>query len=43
MLKKAGLIEYSRGSVKVLNHQGLESAACGCYKVIKEEFDRLQG
>ncbi len=42
-LKKAGLIEYSRGSVKVLNHQGLESAACGCYKVIKEEFDRLQG
>jgi CRP-like cAMP-binding protein len=43
MLKKAGLIEYSRGSVKVVNQKGLESAACGCYQVIKKEFDRLQG
>jgi CRP-like cAMP-binding protein len=43
MLKKAGLIEYSRGSVKILDRKGLESATCGCYKVIKNEFDRLQG
>lgn len=43
MLKKAGLIEYSRGSVKVLDREGLESATCGCYQVIKKEFDRLQG
>jgi CRP-like cAMP-binding protein len=43
MLKKAGLIEYSRGSVRILDRKGLENATCGCYKVIKEEFDRLQG
>jgi len=43
MLKKAGLIDYSRGSVKVINQKGLESAACSCYQIIKQEFDRLQG
>jgi len=43
MLKKAGLIEYNRGSVKVINQKGLESATCGCYQIIKKEFDRLQG
>ena len=42
-MKKAGLIEYSRGSVKILDRKGLESATCSCYKVIKNEFDRLQG
>ena len=42
-LKKAGLIEYSRGSVKILDREGLESATCGCYRIIKKEFDRLQG
>jgi hypothetical protein len=43
ILKKAGLIEYSRGSVKILDRDGLESATCGCYRIIKDEFDRLQG
>jgi len=43
MLKKAGLIDYSRGSVKVISQKGLESAACGCYQIIRKEFDRLQG
>jgi signal transduction histidine kinase len=40
-LRKAGLIAYNRGSVKILDRGGLESAACECYRVIREEFDRL--
>lgn len=30
-LQRAGLIEYHRGQVHVLNRSGLESAACTCY------------
>lgn len=28
--QKAGLIEYSRGSIKILDRQGLENGACEC-------------
>lgn len=38
-----GLIEYSRGRVKVLDRGGLERASCECYRVVREEFDRLIG
>lgn len=34
-LRKSGLIDYSRGHIKILNPQGLERAACECYRVIK--------
>ena len=30
-LQRAGLIEYRRGNVTVLDRAGLEKAACGCY------------
>jgi CRP-like cAMP-binding protein len=30
-LQRAGLIEYHRGEMTVLNREGLEAAACGCY------------
>jgi CRP-like cAMP-binding protein len=43
MLKRAGLIDYSRGSIAILDRPGLESAACECYGVIRSEFDRLLG
>ena len=39
--KNEGLIEYSRGHIQILNRQGLEAKACECYKVIKDEYDRL--
>jgi CRP-like cAMP-binding protein len=39
--KKAGLIDYRRGRIRVLNRQGLEAVACECYKVIRAEYDRL--
>lgn len=41
LLQKAGLIRYARGRITVLDRQGLESAACECYRVVKQEFDRL--
>lgn len=40
-LQRAGLIEYSRGHIKVLNRPGLEARVCECYQVVKTEFDRL--
>jgi len=42
-LQKAGLIRYSRGKITICDRQGLESASCECYQVVKEEFDRLLG
>jgi CRP-like cAMP-binding protein len=35
-LQQAGLIQYNRGHVKVLDREKLEAAACDCYRVIKE-------
>ena len=40
-LQKAGLIDYSRGHITVLDRPGLEARACECYAVVKKEFDRL--
>jgi CRP-like cAMP-binding protein len=34
-LKRKGLIQYSRGVIKILNAAGLEHSACECYQVIK--------
>src|SRR5512132_3906359 len=40
-LQAAGLIQYSRGKIVVINRPGLEAHACECYAVVKKEFDRL--
>jgi CRP-like cAMP-binding protein len=40
-VQKAGLIEYNRGRITVLDRPGLEARACECYAVVKKEFDRL--
>ena len=40
-LKKNGLIEYSRGTVKILNITTLGKLSCECYSALKEEYDRL--
>jgi CRP-like cAMP-binding protein len=37
--QQAGLIRYARGSVTILNREGLEQIACECYGVVKAEFD----
>ncbi|RPH53756.1 MAG: Crp/Fnr family transcriptional regulator [Lysobacterales bacterium] len=40
-LQHAGLIQYSRGRIKVLDRPGLEARTCECYAVVKKESDRL--
>ena len=38
-LQKAGLIQYARGTVRIINRKGLEEAACECYGVIRQLDD----
>ena len=40
-LQDAGLINYRRGRITVLDRPALEARACECYRVVKKEFDRL--
>ncbi|MEP6943497.1 MAG: Crp/Fnr family transcriptional regulator [Betaproteobacteria bacterium] len=40
-LQQAGLITYRRGKITVLDRPRLEARACECYRVVKDEFDRL--
>ena len=40
-LQKAGLIQYARGRITVLDRAGIERRTCECYGVVKREYDRL--
>lgn len=40
-LQDAGLIEYSRGRITVLDRPGLEARTCECYEVVRRESARL--
>jgi CRP-like cAMP-binding protein len=40
-LQKAGLIEYRRGRIRVLERRALEDASCDCYAAVRAEIDRL--
>ncbi|TVR32171.1 MAG: Crp/Fnr family transcriptional regulator [Spirochaetaceae bacterium] len=40
-LQKAGLIDYHRGRITVLDRPGLENRVCECYEVVRTEFRRL--
>lgn len=41
MFQKAGIIDYSRGIVRVLDRRALEASSCGCYAIVRDEYDRL--
>jgi CRP-like cAMP-binding protein len=40
-LQKAGLIQYSRGKIKILDRTAIEESACECYAVIREKIDSV--
>jgi len=40
-LQDAGVIEYRRGRIKVLDRPKLESMSCECYEVVRRECARL--
>lgn len=40
-LQSAGLIEYRRGHIRVLDRSALEARSCECYATVKREYDRI--
>src|SRR5215210_4191551 len=40
-LQDNGLISYVRGRITILDRSGLEKTVCECYRVVKDEYDRL--
>ena len=40
-LQKGKLIQYNRGRILLRDRDGLEARACECYRVVRQEFDRL--
>jgi CRP-like cAMP-binding protein len=40
-LRNRGLIAYTRGSITIRDRKGMEAAACECYCVVRDEYDRL--
>ena len=43
VLKKAGLIDYQRGRITIVDRPGLEAVACECYELISDEYERSTG
>lgn len=42
ILQKAGMIQYSRGSVRIVSRPKLEQAACDCYQIIEHQKQKWQ-
>jgi hypothetical protein len=40
-LHQAGLIQYRRGRVRLIDREGLEECACECYRAIREQQKKL--
>jgi hypothetical protein len=40
-LQKAGLINYARGHIEIIDVEGLQKASCDCYRTVKAHYDRL--
>jgi CRP-like cAMP-binding protein len=40
-LQQAGLIDYRRDTITVLDRRGLEAAACECYRIVHDRCERM--
>ena len=40
-LQEAGVIDYRRGKITIVDREGLIRAACECYGIIKNTFDHF--
>ena len=40
-LSERGLIKNTRGTITLIDRQGLEGAVCECYQVVNDEYNRL--
>jgi CRP-like cAMP-binding protein len=40
-LRNKGVIVSTRGYITILDRAGLETIACECYRIVKDEYDRL--
>ena len=41
-LRERNLIDYRRGTVTILDHEGLVAVACGCYKTVRDTYTQAQ-
>jgi len=41
-LKRRGIIDYSRGSLTIVDRAALERHACECYAIVAEQFENLR-
>jgi CRP-like cAMP-binding protein len=42
-LQEAGLVQYRRGKIEILDVDGLREGACECYETVKEQYSQLLG
>lgn len=40
-LQQQGLIDYRRGRITILDRDGIETAACGCYRAVEDAYARI--
>ncbi len=38
-LKQSGLIDYHRGSIRIVNRESLEQLSCECYRIVRDEYE----
>jgi CRP-like cAMP-binding protein len=41
-LQGGGFIKYVRGSIIIIDREGLEDFSCECYELVKQEYDKLK-